>query len=192
LNKKFPAHWLEEIVEEISQRNVSEITLATGKTPSGHVHIGILREILICDALRRIFEEKGKKVIFLLFLDDLDAAKRFPEYIDTNFQKENLGKPFALMPCPFKDCGCESYAYHFGNELVSTFQYFGIKTKVIWTHNLYKTQEMHEKIKIALENTNKIKEILRKYILPTLDDLKQKNFIDMQKTWMPVMANFAQ
>ena len=188
MNKKFPAHWLEEIVEEISQRNVSEITLATGKTPSGHVHIGILREILICDALRRIFEEKGKKVIFLLFLDDLDAAKRFPEYIDTNFQQENLGKPFALMPCPFKDCGCESYAYHFGNELISTFQYFGIKTKIIWTHNLYKTQEMHEKIKIALENTNKIKNILRKYILPTLDDLKQKNFIDMQKTWMPVMA----
>lgn len=188
MNKKFPAHWLEEIVEEISQRNVSEIILATGKTPSGHIHIGILREILICDALRRIFEEKGQKVTFLLFLDDLDAAKRFPEYIDTNFQKENLGKPFALMPCPFKDCGCESYAYHFGNELISTFQYFGIKTKIIWTHNLYKTQEMHEKIKIALENTNQIKDILRKYILPTLDDLKKKNFLDMQKTWMPVMA----
>ena len=64
-----------------------KITLATGKTPSGHIHLGILREIVICDAIRRIFEEEGKKVEFYLFLDDLDAAKRFPDYIKKSFQK---------------------------------------------------------------------------------------------------------
>ena len=52
----FPVHWLKEIVEEIYSRKPSEITLSTGKTPSGHIHLGILREIIICDALRRIFE----------------------------------------------------------------------------------------------------------------------------------------
>jgi len=181
-------HWLEETVEEITKRNLTEFTFSTGKTPSGHVHIGILREIIICDALRRIFEKRGAKVSFYLFMDDFDAAKRFPDYIDTKYQNNYLGKPFALIPCPFEDCGCESYARHFGNELISTFEYFGIKNEIIWTYDLYQKREMQEKIRIALENTDKIKEILKKYILPTLDNNRKQLFIDMQKTWIPAMV----
>ena len=181
-------HWLEETVEEITKRNLTEFTFSTGKTPSGHVHIGILREIIICDALRRIFEKRGAKVSFYLFMDDFDAAKRFPDYIDTKYQNNYLGKPFALIPCPFEDCGCESYARHFGNELISTFEYFGIKNEIIWTYDLYQKREMQEKIRIALENTGKIKEILKKYILPTLDNNRKQLFIDMQKTWIPAMV----
>jgi len=47
---------------------------------------------------------------------------------------------------------------------------------------------MQEKIRIALENTDKIKEILKKYILPTLDKERKQLFIDMQKTWIPAMV----
>ena len=159
MEKKRITHWLGEVTSSISERNESEIVLATGKTPSGHIHIGILREIIICDALRRIQENKKIKVNFYLFLDDLDAAKRFPEYINKEFQKEHIGKPFCYIPCPFDDCRCESYAYHFGNELYSTFSDFGIKNEIVWSHELYKTDEMRERIKIALENTDKIKAI---------------------------------
>ncbi|MFX1555751.1 MAG: lysine--tRNA ligase [Promethearchaeota archaeon] len=188
MNKEFSVHWLEDTVEKILNRNPKIITLSTGKTPSGHIHIGILREVIICDALYRIFEDKGKEVNFYLFMDDFDAAKRFPPYIEKKFQDQHIGKPFALIPCPFKECNCESYAKHFGNELISTFKDFGIKNDIIWTYDLYNTKEMKEKIKIALQNTEKIKKILRKYILPTLDDNKKKLFIEMQKNWMPVMA----
>jgi len=188
LSKENSVHWLEETVESISKRNPPEITLSTGKTPSGHIHIGILREILICDALRRIFEEKGKKVNFYLFLDDFDAAKRFPEYIDETFQNEHLGKPFALIPCPFKECGCNSYATHFGNELISTFDDFGIKNKLVWTYELYQEKKMQDKIKLALGNIDKIKKILKKYIFPTLDELKKQEFVKMQQSWMPAMV----
>lgn len=188
MNEESSVHWLENIVEEISERKESLITLATGKTPSGHIHIGFLREIIICDALRRIFEKKGENIRFFLFLDSLDAAKRFPEYIDKKFQTKHRGKPFSFIPCPFDECGCKSYAHHFGNELISTFKDFGIKTEVIWSHELYQTKEMIDKIKIALENSDKIKKILRKYILPTLDEFQRANFLKMQEKWMPVMA----
>ena len=188
MNEDFPVHWLEEIVEEIYSRRPEEITLSTGKTPSGHIHLGILREMLICDALKRILEEDGKIVNNLLFFDSLDAAKRFPPYIDKNFQDKHIGKPFAMIPCPYDDCKCESYAHHFGNELIAVLPDFGIKTKVIWTHELYKTKAMQEKIKVALENTKLIKEILRKFILPTLKNGDREDFIEMQKSWMPVMV----
>ena len=188
MNEDFPVHWLEDIVEEIYSRKPKEITLSTGKTPSGHIHLGILREILICDALKRIFEDDGKLVNNLLFFDSLDAAKRFPPYIDKIFQNEHVGKPFAMIPCPYDDCKCESYAHHFGNELIAVLPDFGIKTKVIWTHELYETKVMQEKIKVALENTKKVKIILRKYILPTLKNGDKEYFIEMQKSWMPVMV----
>ena len=188
MSEDYPINWLDEIIEEILKRNESLITLATGKTPSGFIHLGILREIIICDSIRRIMEEKGKDVRFFLFLDSLDAAKRFPEYIDQEFQDKYLGKPFSYIPCPFQDCQCESYAHHFGNDLSSTFPDFGINTEIIWTHELYKTKEMQEMIKIALENTDKIKQIIQKYILPTLDDEKKASFIEIQKNWMPVMV----
>ncbi|MFX0104020.1 MAG: lysine--tRNA ligase [Candidatus Hodarchaeota archaeon] len=188
MSEDFPVHWVQEIVEEIYARKPDEITLSTGKTPSGHIHLGILREIIICDALRRVFEKNGKIVKNLLFFDSLDAAKRFPEYIAEDFQKNHLGKPFAMIPCPYKDCKCESWAYHFGNELIETFPDFGIETTVIWSHELYKTKAMQEKIKISLDNTGKIKEILRKYILPTLKEELKEEFIKLQKKWLPVMV----
>ena len=188
MSKDYLDHWLEETIEKISKRSLSKITLATGKTPSGHIHIGILREITICDALRRILESEGKSVDFYLFLDDFDAAKRFPDYISKDFQEKHLGKPFALIPCPFEDCKCESYARHFGNELTSAFKSFGIKSETIWSFDLYKKEKMQNMIKIALENTEKIKSILKKYILPTLDENRKLEFMEMQKSWMPVMA----
>lgn len=188
MSKDFSTFWLDETVEKISKRKPPRITLSAGKTPSGHIHIGILREIIICDALRRIFEKQGNVVNFYLFIDDFDAAKRFPDYIDKEFQEKHLGKPFALIPCPFKDCGCESYAAHFGNELISIFPDFGIDNKIIWTFKLYQEKRMQDKVKIALDNTNLIKNILKKYILPTLDNKRKQEFIAMQKTWMPVMV----
>ncbi|MBN1216744.1 MAG: lysine--tRNA ligase [Candidatus Lokiarchaeota archaeon] len=188
MNKEFQIHWLEEIAEEIINRSVKDITLSTGKTPSGHIHLGILREILICDALRRILENRGYNVKNILFFDSLDAAKRFPIYIPKDFQKKHIGKPFALIPCPFKSCKCESYAHHFGNELSKTFPKFGIKLKILWTHELYKQRKMQEYIKIALENNELIKNILKKYILPTLDDINKDKFNKMQKSWMPAMV----
>ena len=89
-----------------------------------------------------------------------------------------------MIPCPYTDCKCESWAYHFGNELMETFPDFGIEITVIWSHELYKTKKMQEQIKIALENTEKIKEILRKFILPTLKEELKKEFVDIANVCM--------
>jgi len=188
LQKEYPIHWLEEIINKILDKNLSEITLATGKTPSGHIHMGILRELIICDSIRRKLEENRKKINFFLFIDSLDAAKRFPEYIDKTFTKKYLGKPFSKIPCPVDETGYNSYADYFGTELISTFKQFGIKVDVIWTHELYQDIIMKDKIRISLNNTDKIKGIVRKNILPTLDERNRKLFIDTQKNWFPAMV----
>lgn len=102
MSNQYPIHWLESIVKEIEARKPKQIVISAGKTPSGHIHLGILRELIIGDSLRRIFEKKGELVKFRIYFDSLDAAKRFPPYIDREFAKKYIGKPFALIPSPFK------------------------------------------------------------------------------------------
>jgi len=188
LEKEYPIHWLEDTIKKILDKNLSEITLATGKTPSGHIHMGILRELIICDSIRRKLEDYGKHVNFFLFIDSLDAAKRFPEYIDKDFAEKHIGKPFSKIPCPVDESDCKNYADYFGTELISTFKEFGINVDVIWTHELYQDSRMRDKIRISLNNTEKIKEIVRKNVLPTLDENNKKLFIATQKDWFPAMV----
>ncbi|WP_457556676.1 lysine--tRNA ligase [Candidatus Harpocratesius sp.] len=184
----FPDHWLESIVKEIGSRDPKEINLATGKTPSGHIHMGIMRELLICEAIRRIYSEKGFSVKFRLFIDSLDAAKRFPSYISSDYAKKHLGKPFALIPNPFNTKDTQSYAEFFGNELQNTFIEMGINAEIIWTHNLYKTAEMKEKIRIGLKKNELVKEIVAKYLTKSMSPEQKQDYIEQQKSWMGAMV----
>ncbi|TFH26171.1 MAG: lysine--tRNA ligase, partial [Promethearchaeota archaeon] len=188
-NKKYPAHWLEGIVKEIEERNLKEIYLSTGKTPSGHIHLGIMRELLICDGLRRIFSEKGIPVKFRLFIDDLDAAKRFPSYIPETYAKKYIGKPFALIPNPFDQNDNLNYAEVFGKELESTFKELGIHAEIVWTHELYNTEEMKEKIRIGLRKNEQVKQIVAKYLTASMTEEQEDNYLDQQEAWMGEMIS---
>ncbi len=162
---KYPAHWLVGYMEKILERDPEEINLATGKTPSGHIHIGILREVIMCDALRRIFEQKNFTVNNRLFFDDLDAAKRFPKFIDDKssvLSKEHLGKPFAHIPDPYES-GADSYGGLFAQELLDALPAFGVSLDPVYAHDLYGQDRMFKAIKIAMDNADKVKKIITRY-----------------------------
>lgn len=187
ISKQYPDHWLESIIWQIEERKVKQVNLSTGKTPSGHVHLGILRELLICDALRRIFENKKTPVKYRMFLDSLDAAKRFPSYISEEYNMKYIGQPFAFIPNPFKNDN-RHFAQVFGEELVSTFEELGIKVDVIWTHELYKTPEMQELIRIALKKNDEIKQIIANFLTSTMTDEERDDFDKQQENWMGAMV----
>ena len=183
----YSIHWIETISKQIEKRNVDQIILATGKTPSGYIHLGIMRELLICDGLYRIFKNKGKNVKFVLFIDDLDAAKRFPSYIPQNFSKIYLGHPFLSIPNPIIEDE-RSYARYFGDKLISTFSDLGISAEVIWTHDLYETKEMKEMIRIGLRKNDLVKEIVAKYLTSSMTEDQKELYLNQQKNWMGAMV----
>ncbi len=183
----YPIHWIETIGKQIEKRNTEQIILATGKTPSGYIHLGIMRELLICDGLYRIFKNKGKNVRFVLFIDDLDAAKRFPGYIPKIFAKKYLGQPFHLIPNPIIEDE-RSYGRFFGDNLISTFSELGLSADVIWTHDLYETKEMEEMIRIGLRKNDLAKEIIAKYLTSSMTKDQKESYISQQKNWMGTMV----
>ena len=185
--KQYPDHWLEGIIWKILERNAEEVNLSTGKTPSGHVHVGILRELLICETLRRILESKNIPVNYRLFFDSLDAAKHFPDYISQEYGEQYAGRPFALIPNPFEDDG-RSFAQYFGDELSANFDELGINVQINWTHELYKTEAMQNMIRLALSKNEEVKEIIAKYLTATMSDDEKDDFFKQQETWMGAMV----
>lgn len=181
-------HWLESLKKEILARGQDTLTLSTGKTPSGSIHIGILREITSCDCLKRSLVQEGKQVRFLLFFDSLDAAKKFPSYVPASFSV-HAGKPFSDIPCPVAGCGCESYARHWGNELVSTFDEFGIAVdEIVWADELYQTPGMKAQLRKAMDATERIRAIVARNILPTIDEGARDAYLEQLRSWYPAMA----
>ncbi len=159
--------WIEEAVEELLKRNPDKIVINSGKSISGRIHIGIFRELFICDSLRRILEKKGCDVEFYFLLDDYDPAKRFPSYIPADYNKY-IGVPFSDIPSPFSEG--ESYAEFFANELISTFPSFGLNPKILWTSKLYNTVEMKNIIRTVIERVDEIRNILITYVGGTLNE----------------------
>jgi lysyl-tRNA synthetase class 1 len=180
--KDFPDHWLEPIVQEILNRNEKEVNLSTGKTPSGHIHMGILRELIICDSIKKTIEKRGKTVHFRLFFDSLDPLKRFPDYIDSKFAKENIGKPMAFTSNPFGG-NAKNYAEYFGNELAEQLPRFGINVEIMWTDQLYKTEEMKKLTRIALLKNDIAKEIIKTQLTASMKDEDKIKYEDQLKDW---------
>lgn len=181
-SKAYPDHWIEGIVRQILERKPVEINLSTGKTPSGHIHLGILRELIICDCLRRIFQKMKYNVNFRIFFDSLDPLKRFPEYIPKEFGKEYLGKPMAFTPNPFEK-NQKSYAEVFGEELMTTLPEFGIQVTPMWTHKVYEMPEMKQLTRIALKKNEYAKEIITKYLSETIPEDKEDEFDKQYENW---------
>ena len=59
-DKQAPTYWADEIAAAVSGRQV----INDSKTPSGTVHVGSLRGVVLHDAVRRAVAEPGLEVEF--------------------------------------------------------------------------------------------------------------------------------
>ncbi|MGQ4914004.1 MAG: lysine--tRNA ligase [Candidatus Asgardarchaeia archaeon] len=185
MSREFPIHWIEEIVDKIIARKPNVAVISTGKTTSGRIHVGIMRELIISDAITRRLKTRGYKAKFQFFVDDFDAAKKFPPDIPKEFKKY-VGMTFNVIPDPY-ECH-ESYGKHFAMELIDTFKEFGLNPEIIWTHEFYEKEETREAIRTALKKVDIIRKIYEKYVAPTLAEDQRDSYIKELQHWYPLMV----
>ncbi len=169
-------HWVDYYVENnlLKKRNKEEFGVESGITPSGFVHIGNFRELFTTFLIAHALKEKGKKVRLIHVWDDYDRFRKVPRNIPEEFKKY-LGMPVSEVPDPW---GChKSYAEHFIDKFEKEIKEIGIEVEFIKASEMYKSGKYAEKIRIALNNTEKIKEILNKYRKEPLDD-----------NWLPIIV----
>jgi lysyl-tRNA synthetase class 1 len=149
-------HWAEVLADELLKKQQKDV-LATGITPSGPIHIGNMREILTTDAVYRCLIEKGGDAEFIYVCDDFDPLRKVYPYLPQTYE-QYVGKAISEIPCP---CGNHvSYADHFLSLFLNSLQEIGVKPRVYRASEMYANGEYNESIQIALENTDRIRQIL--------------------------------
>jgi len=180
--EEFSIHWIQDLVDEVLKRNPEQYLIVTGKSMSGSVHIGFMKEIIIADVIKRELQALGKNAKTVFISDDYDPIRSFPPSL-TLSPDEYMGVPYSDAPDPY-GC-CESLGAHWTNELVESFPEFGADPEVVLQSKLYETKEMLDAVRTCLVNTETIREILIEFVAHDFGDKQRAEYIESMKTWYP-------
>ena len=151
-------HWADVLADELLKEDKKHV-LATGITPSGPIHIGNMREILTTDAVYRCLTDKGGDAELIYVADDYDPLRKVYPYLPKSYEKY-VGMPISDIPCP---CGEHtSYADHYLISFLNSLKEIGVEPKIYRANKMYKNGDFNKAIQIAMDSTDKIKDIIQK------------------------------
>jgi lysyl-tRNA synthetase class 1 len=165
-------YWADELAATASGRQV----VNDSKSPSGTVHIGSLRGVVLHDAIYRALRQAGLEATFLYGVDDMDAmdsqAKLTPDAVD-----KYMGAPLSRVPAP-EGSSAANYARHFVGEIFfRTFEPLGIKPEFYWVSELYAAGRMDPYVKVALDRADRVRAIYLRV-----------SHVDRNSSWLPIQV----
>lgn len=144
------------------------------KTPSGKIHVGSLRGVVIHDLLYKILKERGKSVTSTYCINDMDSMDGFPVYLPRDKFYKYMGWPLCKIPSP--QAGFKSFSEYYAKEFIDVFNKIDCRPQIIWTSELYKAGKFDKLIKIFLDNTEKIRKIFSDHY----KSFKENNYFPYQ------------
>jgi lysyl-tRNA synthetase, class I len=148
-------NWADEIAAQASGAQV----VNDSKTPSGTIHVGSLRGVVLHDAIRRAVAEHGQQVVFRYGIEDLDPMDA-QSLLTPDAVERYMGVPLAHVPAP-EGSPYPNYARHFAGLFLETFARLGIHPELYWMSEKYGAGEMDPYIERALDRADVILEIYR-------------------------------
>ena len=130
------------------------------KTPSGKVHVGALRGVILHDLIFKALLDSGKKATYTYVIDDHDPMDALPIYLDRTKYKKFMGMPLNKVPSP--KSGYRSFAEYYAKDFINVFNHLGAKPKILWASELYTSGKMNQGIKKVLDEAQKIRKIYKK------------------------------
>lgn len=180
--EEFSIHWIRDVVNRVLERDVDTYLISSGKSPSGSIHIGIVRELIICDVIKRELKRMGKKARTVFVVDDFDPLRALPP--STSLPLETwIGVPYSDIPDEF-GC-CDSFGDHWANELIETFPAFGVDPDIVWAHKLYETPEMIDVVRTCLRETKTIRKIMVEFVAGDFEEGQSEEYTTSMKDWYP-------
>lgn len=150
--------WLNKIADDLIARHPEgEIVVSSGVSPSGTYHLGTLREVLTAEAIAWEVRRRGRQARHLHIVDDLDVFRKVPVNVPEAY-KQYLGRPLCDVPSP--DGSDTSYADYYLKDLMIAAEKMHLEMEVVRAHEKYRQGFFVEAIELALEQKEKIKQIL--------------------------------
>jgi len=135
-------------------------TVASGISPSGPVHLGNLRELMVPHLIADEIRKQGAPCRHILSWDDYDRLRRVPAGFPASFA-EHIGRPLTAVPDP---CGeHENWAEHFKQPLRDSLACLGILVTEISQTQMYTSGAYTTQIVTAMRRRADIGAVLAKY-----------------------------
>ncbi|MDR5709672.1 MAG: lysine--tRNA ligase [Armatimonadota bacterium] len=151
--------WVDVLVEAILAERPAPYVVNDSWTPSGLVHVGSLRGVILHDALVRGLREQGAEVRFLYGFDDYDPFDAIPPGLPENLLRPHLGKP--LSEVPWVDATAASFAHRYIAEFESIIRAVGGGCTFYRTSDLYRSGQFDGALRVVLDRAEEIVRIER-------------------------------
>jgi lysyl-tRNA synthetase, class I len=151
----------DEVVAQAQRRHPGKlVTCASGISPSGPIHLGNLREVmvphLVCDEILR----RGVPARHILSWDDYDRLRKVPAGLPKSLT-EHIGRPLTAVPDPCGDH--ESWAEHYKEPFRASLAELGVDLVEISQTQMYTSGRYNSQIVTAMRRRADINAILARY-----------------------------
>jgi lysyl-tRNA synthetase, class I len=135
-------------------------TCASGISPSGPVHLGNLRELMVPHLVADEVRRGGAPCRHILSWDDYDRLRRVPAGFPAEFA-EHIGRPLSAVPDP---CGQHpNWAEHFKDPLRDSLARLGVRVTEISQTQMYTSGGYTEQIVLAMRRRAEIGAVLARF-----------------------------
>ncbi|MDH6112535.1 lysyl-tRNA synthetase class 1 [Kitasatospora sp. MAP12-15] len=136
------------------------LVCASGISPSGPIHLGNLREIMVPHFVADEIRRRGLECRHLLSWDDYDRLRKVPAGLPASFA-EHIGRPLTSVPDP---CGeHENWAEHFKIPFRAALAELGVEVSEISQTQMYTSGAYREQILHAMRHRQDIDAVLGRY-----------------------------
>ena len=136
------------------------VVCASGISPSGPIHLGNLRELMVPHYVAEEIRRRGRECRHILSWDDYDRLRKVPEGVPAGFE-EHIGRPLSSVPDPWDEYA--NWAERFKTPLRAALAALGVETVEISQTEMYTSQAYTDQIIAAIEQRRHIDAILARY-----------------------------
>lgn len=166
-------YWADRVAKEIiDSKKFKPYWVDDMKTPSGRIHVGSLRGVMVHDFVYKALLHQGQKATFTYLFEDHDPMDELPPFLEKKDWGKYLGQPLFTVPSP--DTVYKNFAEYFALEFQEVFNKIGATPEIIWVSDIYKSGKMNNGIKLCLDKADVIRSIY--------EELYKK---PLQKDWYP-------
>ncbi|MEW2456330.1 lysine--tRNA ligase [Streptomyces albus] len=163
------ADWVSRIADEViaeAERRAPGKTLvcASGLSPSGPIHLGNLREVMVPHLVADEIKRRGVDCEHILSWDDYDRFRKVPagvEGVDESWN-EHIGRPLTSVPAP-AGSPYANWAEHFKAAMEASLLELGVQYRGISQTAQYTSGAYTEQILFAMRERERIDAVLDRY-----------------------------
>jgi len=154
--------WADREAKRLKERHFSLEWVDDMKTPSGRIHVGSLRGVIVHDLIYKALKEIGVKAKFSYVFNDMDPMDGMPAYLDKNKWGKYMGQPLYKIPSP--KLGFKSFADYYAKEFIGVFNSINCHPQIIWSSELHRSGKMNEIIKLFLDKVDIVRDAYKRVV----------------------------